>query len=116
MTTASALAYTTSVLLRIAGMGLPFPVLKQISDLLHEETDRGRRTGFARFWREAISSCKSDYPAYHLLIWIAEEGTFFYLSISRSDSKTIGLDDIEIGREPMVMLSLTNIFRAVARA
>jgi DNA-binding transcriptional MerR regulator len=108
--------YLASVLLRLAGPGLPHNVIKLISDDLQRETTRDGR--LFEFWRnaQAHANLTDDGREYFLLMWIVDEGTQVWTAggTLRAADETLQWQDFYPGDEPTMMLSLTNIFRELS--
>lgn len=109
--------YLASVLLRLAGPGLPHNVIKLISDDLQSETEQGSR--LFEFWRDAQANAKagSDGREYFLMIWVADEGTYVWISggIFQWSDETLQWKDFNTDDDPTMIVSLTSIFRRLRR-
>jgi DNA-binding transcriptional MerR regulator len=104
------LVYPSAVLLRIAGIGLPFPVIKLIADDLMEEIADSRR--LAGFWHEAVESHGAQ-DAYFLAIWIADEGEYTWVEGVKGTARKLDLANIDMQTEPTLILNLSEIFTRV---
>jgi DNA-binding transcriptional MerR regulator len=104
------LVYQASVLLRLAGVGLPFPVIRLIADeLLKETADNGELWSF---WRDAIKSEQSRLE-YFLAIWIIDEGEYVFIDGIIGKRRTINIGNIGIDDFPAILLDLNYIFKFV---
>lgn len=102
------LVYQAAVLLRVAGMGLPFPVIKLIADdLLKETAENG---DLSSFWRDATKSDQSRRE-YFLAIWIVDEGAFVLIDGIIGKSRAMG--NIGIEDFPTILLNLNYTFMLV---
>lgn len=101
------LAYQAAVLLRVAGAGLPFPIIKLIADDLLKDTVKDGR--LSSFWSDATMDSKSQ-SEYLLAIWIAEEGEFVWMEGATADSGVVNLKKIDMLDAPTILLNLSNIF------
>ena len=106
--------YVAAIILRLAGLGLPAPLLKLVSDGLQSKLDR-RRTNFARFWREASSDSSQGNFHHYLLIRIEEEGEAVTVGISRSNApQSAYFGAFDPGTDTVLVLNLNKVFSVVS--
>jgi DNA-binding transcriptional MerR regulator len=104
------LVYLAAILLRASGTGISVGVIKEISKKLQRET-QGKRS-LAQFWRDAKRYAPTPGAFHYLLIWIADEGRVISLEgvVRQDDSWSSIHPTFDPESEPMIVLSLTNIF------
>ena len=109
--------YLASVLLRLAGPGIPHNVIKLISENLQEKI---RPEGdLHSFWEQAKTNLSDHSLTYYLQVWIPDEGALaesFGGKFSASAMLLEGRDVPLLGDDyPTLTLSLTSTFQSIAR-